>query len=143
MRAAAAILSVYRNECTSTRLHHSCCLKPRSPTMSSIFCTAMVMTFGRSHSSSERNCFADFSLCAPRFGTATTWRSREKSSSSWPENRDWKESSASLRTAYTSDRKSTRLNSSHGSISYAVFCLKKKKKKHRRDDNKKCKERSN
>src|SRR2546422_3328733 len=27
-----------------------------------------------------------------------------------------------------SDRKSTRLNSSHGYISYAVFCLKKKKK---------------
>src|SRR2546422_10156161 len=26
------------------------------------------------------------------------------------------------------DRKSTRLNSSHGYISYAVFCLKKKKK---------------
>src|SRR2546429_1263929 len=28
------------------------------------------------------------------------------------------------------DRKSTRLNSSHGYISYAVFCLKKKKKKY-------------
>src|SRR5438876_3686562 len=28
------------------------------------------------------------------------------------------------------DRKSTRLNSSHPSISYAVFCLKKKKKQH-------------
>src|SRR5258708_31880880 len=28
------------------------------------------------------------------------------------------------------DRKSTRLNSSHQIISYAVFCLKKKKKKH-------------
>src|SRR5699024_12126388 len=28
------------------------------------------------------------------------------------------------------DRKSTRLNSSHVSISYAVFCLKKKKKQH-------------
>src|SRR2546422_8201251 len=28
-----------------------------------------------------------------------------------------------------SDRKSTRLNSSHGYISYAVFCLKKKKNK--------------
>src|SRR2546429_4565502 len=28
----------------------------------------------------------------------------------------------------TVDRKSTRLNSSHGYISYAVFCLKKKKK---------------
>src|SRR2546422_5872192 len=32
-------------------------------------------------------------------------------------------------TADGSDRKSTRLNSSHGYISYAVFCLKKKKKK--------------
>src|SRR5687768_18287107 len=31
--------------------------------------------------------------------------------------------------AVTVDRKSTRLNSSHGYISYAVFCLKKKKKK--------------
>src|SRR2546429_5143044 len=29
------------------------------------------------------------------------------------------------------DRKSTRLNSSHGYISYAVFCLKKKKKQPR------------
>ena len=29
---------------------------------------------------------------------------------------------------YMTDRKSTRLNSSHGYISYAVFCLKKKKK---------------
>src|SRR3712207_8922849 len=28
------------------------------------------------------------------------------------------------------DRKSTRLNSSHANISYAVFCLKKKKKSH-------------
>src|SRR2546422_3852644 len=30
--------------------------------------------------------------------------------------------------ASRTDRKSTRLNSSHGYISYAVFCLKKKKK---------------
>src|SRR5690348_17666412 len=30
---------------------------------------------------------------------------------------------------FEQDRKSTRLNSSHPSISYAVFCLKKKKKK--------------
>src|SRR3712207_7848475 len=29
------------------------------------------------------------------------------------------------------DRKSTRLNSSHANISYAVFCLKKKKKYHK------------
>src|SRR5687768_18136710 len=33
------------------------------------------------------------------------------------------------RCASGGDRKSTRLNSSHGYISYAVFCLKKKKKK--------------
>src|SRR2546430_3575771 len=31
----------------------------------------------------------------------------------------------------TADRKSTRLNSSHSQISYAVFCLKKKKKNNR------------
>src|SRR5438067_13769681 len=34
-----------------------------------------------------------------------------------------------LRALHQRDRKSTRLNSSHVSISYAVFCLKKKKKK--------------
>src|SRR3712207_7783638 len=32
-------------------------------------------------------------------------------------------------TGRRSDRKSTRLNSSHANISYAVFCLKKKKKR--------------
>src|SRR3712207_8208223 len=32
------------------------------------------------------------------------------------------------------DRKSTRLNSSHANISYAVFCLKKKKKRERYSD---------
>src|SRR5690242_21603755 len=36
---------------------------------------------------------------------------------------------ALVRQAGSRDRKSTRLNSSHMSISYAVFCLKKKKKK--------------
>src|SRR5690349_23922356 len=35
---------------------------------------------------------------------------------------------ASRRPAADPDRKSTRLNSSHVEISYAVFCLKKKKK---------------
>src|SRR5947207_7096791 len=33
------------------------------------------------------------------------------------------------------DRKSTRLNSSHTVISYAVFCLKKKKKENKSDKN--------
>src|SRR2546422_7776203 len=33
-----------------------------------------------------------------------------------------------IKREHDPDRKSTRLNSSHGYISYAVFCLKKKKK---------------
>src|SRR5687768_17805125 len=42
--------------------------------------------------------------------------------------RIWDAATGKLISAYE-DRKSTRLNSSHGYISYAVFCLKKKKKK--------------
>src|SRR5258708_24392781 len=38
------------------------------------------------------------------------------------------------RTARCRDRKSTRLNSSHQIISYAVFCLKKKKRTHQQQD---------
>src|SRR5256885_3548803 len=45
--------------------------------------------------------------------------------------REWRRGGAGARTCTssrsTSDRKSTRLNSSHLVISYAVFCLKKKK----------------
>src|SRR5256885_9285658 len=47
---------------------------------------------------------------------------------------DWVRFKTSRRAHYDSlqDRKSTRLNSSHLVISYAVFCLKKKKKKQSR-----------
>src|SRR6266496_5943527 len=41
------------------------------------------------------------------------------------------------------DRKSTRLNSSHVEISYAVFCLKKKKKKKKQQSKKKKKKKTN
>src|SRR5690625_6466856 len=41
------------------------------------------------------------------------------------------------------DRKSTRLNSSHVAISYAVFCLKKKKKKKKMMNTKNTKKRKN
>src|SRR3712207_7561995 len=40
------------------------------------------------------------------------------------------ESGKGTRAVLEVDRKSTRLNSSHANISYAVFCLKKKKKKY-------------
>src|SRR2546430_12154411 len=39
-------------------------------------------------------------------------------------------STTSFAKTIHADRKSTRLNSSHSQISYAVFCLKKKKKEH-------------
>src|SRR2546430_8931704 len=39
----------------------------------------------------------------------------------------WSARSGTLLGAMMGDRKSTRLNSSHSQISYAVFCLKKKK----------------
>src|SRR2546427_9521045 len=45
---------------------------------------------------------------------------------SWPQPHE-RQSGSFLRRS--PDRKSTRLNSSHSQISYAVFCLKKKKKK--------------
>src|SRR2546422_5813309 len=41
----------------------------------------------------------------------------------------WKYAQSLTKRPVKGDRKSTRLNSSHGYISYAVFCLKKKKKK--------------
>src|SRR3712207_6988830 len=40
--------------------------------------------------------------------------------------KEQKRRTSSLLVACSSDRKSTRLNSSHANISYAVFCLKKK-----------------
>src|SRR2546429_1396287 len=51
----------------------------------------------------------------------------------WHRAERWRRTSAARRSEKASrearslDRKSTRLNSSHGYISYAVFCLKKKK----------------
>src|SRR5690625_6798376 len=40
----------------------------------------------------------------------------------------------SIEPSESGDRKSTRLNSSHVAISYAVFCLKKKRRDTRQDD---------
>src|SRR5438034_4365485 len=46
-----------------------------------------------------------------------------------------REGSMAFNCSCTTDRKSTRLNSSHTVISYAVFCLKKKKKKKKKKNN--------
>src|SRR5687768_17671287 len=58
------------------------------------------------------------------FPYTTLFRSPE--TSAFPANELWLTQLSPLASAAL-DRKSTRLNSSHGYISYAVFCLKKKK----------------
>src|SRR5438067_11197951 len=61
------------------------------------------------------------------------FRRPEPSGSSAPTCRKFRAHFAPLPSAARNlDRKSTRLNSSHVSISYAVFCLKKKKKQYMR-----------
>src|SRR3712207_7745323 len=75
------------------------------------------------------------------FPYTTLFRSQELRTRSWiqtqgvGQQRHGLEARHALRVALQStdglraqDRKSTRLNSSHANISYAVFCLKKKKK---------------
>src|SRR3712207_6998074 len=62
-------------------------------------------------------------------------RHRERPVVHRQEDREARRVDAGLRGEADQDRKSTRLNSSHANISYAVFCLKKKKinKNHSRD----------
>src|SRR2546429_6296461 len=57
------------------------------------------------------------------FPYTTLFRSAAHATKRWPI-AHW---SALIEQLRDEDRKSTRLNSSHGYISYAVFCLKKKK----------------
>src|SRR2546422_7750851 len=53
-----------------------------------------------------------------------TWKGTSSSATAWRSiSRRW---NFAFSPAWRRDRKSTRLNSSHGYISYAVFCLKKK-----------------
>src|SRR5690606_42017599 len=52
---------------------------------------------------------------------------------SWTERRRHRPAHRPRRARCRIDRKSTRLNSSHVKISYAVFCLKKKKKKKQKE----------
>src|SRR6266508_6110513 len=70
--------------------------------------------------------------------------SRSRTTGRSPPVRRWRLSTPAIslasgtRTSATQpDRKSTRLNSSHVAISYAVFCLKKKKQKKNKFNNKK------
>src|SRR3712207_7359431 len=72
---------------------------------------------------------------APGGATSTAQQAKEEASGVAASAKDQatnvastaKDEAASVAQAATEDRKSTRLNSSHANISYAVFCLKKKK----------------
>src|SRR5437588_6664887 len=69
-------------------------------------------------------------------GRKTRRRSRRRRRRSPGERRGATSKSRGRRLRRGRDRKSTRLNSSHTVISYAVFCLKKKKKNKRKKKNK-------
>src|SRR5207245_10052963 len=62
-----------------------------------------------------------------RFGNVIVTLGREAQNASPAATSTSRGTSMSQLARRFGDRKSTRLNSSHGSISYAVFCLKKKK----------------
>src|SRR3712207_8249092 len=70
-------------------------------------------------------------ICRPagrqRAPARRSGRRRPGSSAARPPGHPDRRRAPSRRAAAARDRKSTRLNSSHANISYAVFCLKKKK----------------
>src|SRR5205807_8244301 len=74
------------------------------------------------------------SSCSPRCRKAPPSRASSRTSPTTAR--------SSTSAASTADRKSTRLNSSHLVISYAVFCLKKKKKKKQQHTTRKQKRRT-
>src|SRR4051812_49518715 len=69
------------------------------------------------------------------FPYTTLFRSPSRAARTWPPRGRGRRAGGVAGGRRGGDRKSTRLNSSHMSISYAVFCLKKKKKKKRNDTN--------
>src|SRR5689334_24643926 len=64
------------------------------------------------------------------FRSTATWRQDSISTPSPSATIAPVSSACAMKASGCRDRKSTRLNSSHSSISYAVFCLKKKKEGH-------------
>src|SRR5687768_18095122 len=79
-----------------------------------------------SEGSSPRPATRSLKLCESHPLPAPTSRTRARDHSSCPSSSSTRRLVAGL--DQEEDRKSTRLNSSHGYSSYAVFCLKKKKK---------------
>src|SRR2546429_5304912 len=70
---------------------------------------------------------AGFEIDADRFRSGRLERTGSRREPRRPQPDRFSEAGPILGSKEQQDRKSTRLNSSHGYISYAVFCLKKKK----------------
>src|SRR5207245_3234049 len=101
---------------TSLTTHNASCkdLSASSTNLSLPPRTRMVTAFGFLHPSMKTI------LSSATFFSSTIF--------AYPRSLDFRSSRLLITLAPVAlDRKSTRLNSSHGSISYAVFCLKKKK----------------
>src|SRR5687768_18184262 len=75
-----------------------------------------------------RSWLEDQGYVQSRWAKSETGRKRKYYSLKPDGRKALKQQKAQWDTVTSADRKSTRLNSSHGYISYAVFCLKKKKK---------------
>src|SRR5256885_5380761 len=73
----------------------------------------------------DRPCCSAQNMRARKPSTPSVYRATMRCSRQWEE---WEAAVGGARSAMAGDRKSTRLNSSHLVISYAVFCLKKKTK---------------
>src|SRR5437660_8751749 len=69
-------------------------------------------------------------ICCSSFARSLFAEARPSASIRNSKSEYLRRNNSDLELRMEADRKSTRLNSSHVAISYAVFCLKKKKKKH-------------
>src|SRR5438552_15115029 len=92
------------------------------------------LSFSNDNPSSIKNCIEAARLNSRSVRTALTSEMWDTINGSWLELQEvWSKGTASreelAKFLQLQDRKSTRLNSSHQIISYAVFCLKKKKNK--------------
>src|SRR2546430_7682923 len=97
----------------------------RRPPRSTLFpYTTLFRSAGRIDDANNRRESVGHSRGNARVETSGSHRSR-----GGKESRARNLADSSEEGSHNQDRKSTRLNSSHSQISYAVFCLKKKKKK--------------
>src|SRR2546421_8781235 len=105
------------------------------PLLLSSLCFFFFFSSRRRHTRSDRDWSSD--VCSSDLAARTYLCARPKRPPTF--SRDLHATTASRSTNTSSptewgDRKSTRLNSSHDQISYAVFCLKKKKKKKKKSN---------